>query len=380
MDACDVVVVGGGVTGLGIAHALRASGVRVVLFERDQLGGATSSRSLRIIHGGFRYLPSGDLHRVYSSLRAQAELMRLVPEAIQPLQCIMPLSGVGLEKAPLVWGATKAYDLFRLSARSRLAGAKVFASRRAEAVAPLLKGRARHGALVWSDGLLVDHAGLIDNIRAEYMRNGGAVHERSMVTEIVNEGPWCLVRSSGEETAARVVINAGGGHHAGLTVDGEPCFADVEWVRAFNLVIDRQLATDFAVGLPAPSGRLFFMVPRPVSAGGVATPSTAIGTGYLSLERADASALLSEDDLQPFLEELQVVLGADALSDEDEYKVEWGILPREPGSRVAAPLTKPVLLWKQARYAEVLATKYTTFLPWGRCVAKNVVARMRELK
>ncbi|MCB0337603.1 MAG: FAD-dependent oxidoreductase, partial [Bdellovibrionales bacterium] len=76
----DVVIVGGGIAGLGIAQAAARRGLSPLVLERNDFAAHTSNNSLRIIHGGFRYLQSFDIPRVLMSRRAQARIMRSYPE------------------------------------------------------------------------------------------------------------------------------------------------------------------------------------------------------------------------------------------------------------------------------------------------------------
>src|SRR5687768_4312203 len=100
----DVLVVGGGISGAGIALDAVARGLTVALVERDDLASGTSSKSSKLVHGGLRYLEQGDLPIVRESVVERDTLLRLAPHLVQPQPFVMPhrdrregaLTGIGL--------------------------------------------------------------------------------------------------------------------------------------------------------------------------------------------------------------------------------------------------------------------------------------------
>src|SRR4051794_40125348 len=87
----DLLVIGGGINGCGVARDAAMRGLKVLLVERDDLASGTSGRSSRLIHGGIRYLGQGRLHPVYESIRERQTLLRIVPHLVKPLAFTWPL-------------------------------------------------------------------------------------------------------------------------------------------------------------------------------------------------------------------------------------------------------------------------------------------------
>ncbi|MFQ5653191.1 MAG: glycerol-3-phosphate dehydrogenase/oxidase [Planctomycetota bacterium] len=87
----DLVIVGGGIQGVGVAQAAAARGHRVLLVEKERIAAATSSRSSKLIHGGLRYLESGQLSLVRESLRERATLLRIAPSLVRLLPFYVPV-------------------------------------------------------------------------------------------------------------------------------------------------------------------------------------------------------------------------------------------------------------------------------------------------
>ncbi|HEU4754577.1 MAG TPA: FAD-dependent oxidoreductase, partial [Armatimonadota bacterium] len=89
--AFDLLVVGGGITGVGIAREAAGRGLSVALVEARDFGGGTSSRSSRLIHGGLRYLETFELGLVFEALGERSRLLRLAPHLVEPLSFLFPI-------------------------------------------------------------------------------------------------------------------------------------------------------------------------------------------------------------------------------------------------------------------------------------------------
>lgn len=128
-EAFDVLVVGGGITGAGVALDAAARGLRTALVERADFASGTSSQSSKLVHGGIRYLQQGDVRLVYEALHERQRLLRNAPHLVQPLPFLIPLfgrdgvvsAGVSRAYATALW----LYDLtggWRIGRRHRRVG------------------------------------------------------------------------------------------------------------------------------------------------------------------------------------------------------------------------------------------------------------------
>src|SRR5207302_2960937 len=90
-DEFDVLVVGGGITGAGVAFDAASRGLKVALVERDDFASGTSSRSSRFVHGGLRYLAHGELGLVRESLAERRHLRRMAPHLVRPVLFMLPV-------------------------------------------------------------------------------------------------------------------------------------------------------------------------------------------------------------------------------------------------------------------------------------------------
>src|SRR6266513_1267070 len=89
--AFDLLVIGGGITGCGIARNAALRGLSVVLVDKGDFASGTSSRSSRLIHGGVRYLEHGHLHLVFESSAERRRLLRIAPHLVRPLEFTWPV-------------------------------------------------------------------------------------------------------------------------------------------------------------------------------------------------------------------------------------------------------------------------------------------------
>src|SRR2546428_215782 len=89
--AFDVLVIGGGITGAGIARDAAMRGLSVALVDKGDFASGTSSRSSRLIHGGVRYLEHGHLHLVFEASAERRRLLRLAPHLVRPLEFTWPV-------------------------------------------------------------------------------------------------------------------------------------------------------------------------------------------------------------------------------------------------------------------------------------------------
>src|SRR5438132_3035074 len=87
----DLLILGGGITGAGVALDATLRGLRVALIDKGDFASGTSSVSSKLVHGGLRYLEHGDLHLVYEALHERRFLLQNAPHLVQPLRFIIPL-------------------------------------------------------------------------------------------------------------------------------------------------------------------------------------------------------------------------------------------------------------------------------------------------
>src|SRR5512146_2853527 len=113
----DLVVIGAGINGAGIARDAAMRGLRALLLDKGDVGGGTTSYSTRLIHGGLRYLEHGEIGLVRESLREREVLLRIAPHLVGPLDFLIPIYA-GWRRGPgLIRFGMLAYDLLSFDRR-----------------------------------------------------------------------------------------------------------------------------------------------------------------------------------------------------------------------------------------------------------------------
>src|SRR5262245_10912414 len=160
-DPWDIVVIGGGATGAGIAVDAAARGYSVLLLERGDFGSGTSSRSTKLVHGGVRYLRQGRVGLVFDSLRERGRLRTNAPHLVHDLGFVLPCYS-RWEGVQYLAGLT-AYDL--LAGRAGLARSKLLSPAGAVRRLPTVRTERLRGGLAYRDGRFDDARLLISLLR-----------------------------------------------------------------------------------------------------------------------------------------------------------------------------------------------------------------------
>ncbi|HEV2451545.1 MAG TPA: glycerol-3-phosphate dehydrogenase/oxidase [Streptosporangiaceae bacterium] len=206
----QVLVIGGGVTGAGVALDAATRGLSVGLVEARDFASGTSSQSSKLIHGGLRYLEQFDFGLVREALTERALLLqRIAPHLIRPVSFLFPLTHRGWERAYLGSGI-RLYDMlgFSLGQVRGLPGHKQLTRRAALELAPGLKRSTVHGAIRYWDAQ-VDDARFVINLLRTAASYGARVASRTRVTGFLREGERVTgVRAVDVETGAELEIRA----------------------------------------------------------------------------------------------------------------------------------------------------------------------------
>ncbi|MEY2654837.1 MAG: hypothetical protein RLZZ524_1865, partial [Pseudomonadota bacterium] len=211
-DGCDVLVVGGGINGCGIARDLAGRGWRVTLVEADDLAAHTSSSSTKLIHGGLRYLEYYEFNLVRKALQEREVLLRSAPHIMWPLRFVMPLQPEGslLRPAWLIRLGLFLYD--HLARREVLPGSAGIDLRRHLAGQPL-QPQYRRG-FIYSDGW-VDDARLVVLNALDAQAHGARIHTRTRCIGAERDARGWSVKLQGPDgerrtLRARALVNAAG--------------------------------------------------------------------------------------------------------------------------------------------------------------------------
>ena len=257
----DLLVVGGGINGAGIARDAAGRGLSVLLVEKDDLASATSSWSTKLIHGGLRYLEHYEFRLVGESLAEREVVLRIAPHIVEPLSFVLPHEP-HLRPAWMIRAGLFLYD--RLGGRMSLPrsfGVSLDDTRWGAG----LQHRFRRG-FVYADAR-VDDARLVLLTAMSARDHGADVRVRTRFVSARREGGlWraTIVGPGGrEEIAARAIVNAAGPWVADVlaTTDAKPSNASVRHVKGSHIVVPRVHAEEHAYILQNSDNRIVFVIP-----------------------------------------------------------------------------------------------------------------------
>ncbi|WP_158904899.1 glycerol-3-phosphate dehydrogenase [Burkholderia sp. L27(2015)] len=260
----DVLVVGGGVNGAGIARDAAGRGLRVLLCEQDDLASHTSSRSTKLIHGGLRYLEHREFGLVRKALKEREVLLKLAPHIIWPLRFVMPHMP-NLRPAWMIRLGLFLYD--HLSRRETLPGSRSVNLRAHVAGTPLVESLKR--GFIYSDGW-VDDARLVVLNALDAQSRGATILTRTRVSGAQRTSAGWQVeltprdaRTPPRTVTARALVNAAGPWTGTLLQGalGQPARHQVRLVKGSHIVTRRLFDHDYAYIFQNPDQRIVFAIP-----------------------------------------------------------------------------------------------------------------------
>jgi glycerol-3-phosphate dehydrogenase len=280
-ETFDLLIIGGGITGCGIARDAAMRGWRVALLEKDDFASGTSSRSSRLVHGGIRYLEHGHFGLVFEASRERRTLARIAPHLVRPQGFLWPVYEGARVSAWKLRAALALYDflaLFKNLGRTRWLGADEIGDRE-----PELRQHGLEAGAVYFDATTDDSRLTVANARAA-VDHGATLLNHALVTALGADGTTRTVTVVDQETGtqvvthARVVVNAAGPWSDWVTQLAVPTMVNhtVRPSKGSHILVPRErIGNRGAITITSPiDGRVMFVMP----AGPTGTEFTIIGT------------------------------------------------------------------------------------------------------
>ncbi|MGH8807934.1 MAG: glycerol-3-phosphate dehydrogenase, partial [Noviherbaspirillum sp.] len=259
---CDLLVVGGGINGAGIARDAAGRGLSVVLCEKDDLASHTSSASTKLIHGGLRYLEHYEFSLVRKALIEREVLLRAAPHIMWPLRFVMP-HDKGQRPGWMIRAGLFLYD--SLAKRELLPRSQGMDLRNHAAGKPLKPEFTR--GFVYSDGW-VDDARLVVLNAVDAAEKGAKVFTRTRCASARRQGDrWVAELRTDMNTRltvnARSLVNAAGPWTAQFLQDAtqRPSGKSLRLIKGSHIVVRRLFDHPYAYIFQHPDGRIVFAIP-----------------------------------------------------------------------------------------------------------------------
>ncbi|WP_397571888.1 glycerol-3-phosphate dehydrogenase/oxidase [Schlesneria sp. T3-172] len=296
----DMLIIGGGATGVGVAVDAASRGYEVLLLEQHDFGKGTSSRSTKLVHGGVRYLEQGNISLVMEALKERGLLRQNAPHLVHDLAFIVP--SYTWWESPFYGFGLKVYNLlsgrYRFGPTSRLSRDEILKR------LPTIKTEGLQGGVVYYDGQF-DDARLLINLATTASERGAVLLNYMEVTKLRRDvdgfisGVVARDRETDHqlEIAARVVINATGAYCDAVRKMADPAASTlIAPSQGIHLVFDRSfLPGNSAIMVPhTPDGRVMFAIPW--------HQHTLVGTTDVPLNDIPIEPVATEEEIDFILE------------------------------------------------------------------------------
>jgi glycerol-3-phosphate dehydrogenase len=361
----DVLIIGGGIVGVGVARDAAMRGLRTGLVEKHDLAFGTSSRSSRLLHGGLRYLAQGRLGLVYEASHEKLILHRIAPHLAEPLPFLFPAyRGTPWPRWKLAVGV-RIYDL--LCGRRNLGRSQSLGAAAVRKLLPGIRGSGLIGAVRYFDGLTNDARLVIDTLHSAARHGAMVLNYAEMLSAAADGAMWhCQVRDvlgGGEwRLAARSVVNAAGPWAATLPHSS----LRLRLTKGVHLVIDRgRLPLPSAVVMTVGS-RLIFGIPW--------GERVILGTTDTDYAGSPEAVTTGQSDIDYLLEIANSSFPAAALTHDDVIRTWAGLRPLiDTGRGGPSDISRAhQIRMPEPGWFDVAGGKLTTY----RRIAEQVVDRI----
>jgi glycerol-3-phosphate dehydrogenase len=347
-----MVIVGGGVYGCALALEASRRGIRPLLLERDDFGQHTSWNSLRIVHGGIRYLQRLDLKRFFESVAERSWFLAHFPDLVHPLACLMPLYGRGIRRSSVLAAAIKVNDLLSRSRNegihrpeSRIPAGRIATRDETVALFPAVDQAGLTGGALWYDAVMPDSQRLIIEMLRWAAGNGATALNYVEAERLLVENKKVLgVVGRDTRTNQRfeyrvpVVVNCCGPWSREVAERFDRSVpALFRPSLALNVVLDIEPTFTTAVAVTAKQrgARTYFLYPW--------KGRTLAGTYHAARNAGVTEANRPVDDAERFLAELRVAVPGLQASMDKVHRILWGLLPVKTAGTVDLTVREVIL-------------------------------------
>ena len=381
----DVLVVGGGIHGAITAWDAALRGLSVALIERGDFGSGTSQNSLKIIHGGLRYLQDGNFSRIRMMVRERTAWMKIAPHLIHRLPCLMPTTQK-MSRSRLAMGLALMANDYLSFDRNQLADPEkdlfdgmIVSQRELSRILPGYDVSTSTGAAVWYDAQIYNSERLLLEFILSAVDAGAEVANYVEAISFLQKDNRIIgVRARDFQTGqifdiqSKLVINCAGAWMDCL-LEKAAIHSEYATSVAMNVIV-KQVWSEVAVGLTSQPvngnpPQVLFIVPW--------RNKSMIGTCHIPWQAAPHTFKLNDAMVQEFLDQINSAHPSLKLSLEDILHVNWGFLPvsKADANKQPVRLTRDgVVIDHQKKdgmsgLISILGVKYTT----ARLVAEQAM-------
>ena len=362
----DVIILGAGINGSGIARELAMSGKNVTVIDKSTIGSGTSSKSSRLIHGGLRYLETLQFKLVHEALIDRQELLRLYPDLVKMKSFYIPIYKPSPRPAWMIWFGLKFYDL--LSGKGKQHHSRIVPKTQFSIHAASFKQEGLKAVFHYYDAKTND-LHLTQRVAKDAIEYGTKFYKNTFISSINNDNDSFTVRTSQGDFSAPILINATGPWIDEVNRKFElPAKFNIRKISGIHITIDGLLTNDLMF-MQTKEKRIFFVIPEPEN------NQTIIGT----TEREEIDFVdnidVNEEDILYLINNINNYLKPGFQILRQNVKDAWiGVRPLIAEAQNPTNLSREYELDKQtfgnATLLHVFGGKLTTYLSLARKVKK----------
>jgi len=361
----DILIIGGGIYGCGVAQAASVCGYRTMLVEQRTLASGTSSQSTKLIHGGLRYLEQFNLKLVYEGLSERERLLKLAPKLVTREWFHIPIYE-GSKRPPWMVAAGLLLYFILSGGRSRF---KWLSKTDWATAVPGLTREGLRAVLAYEDAS-TDDAALTRAVAASAQSFGCNIREETRVKRAVYDGSlWTVELSDGHQIKAKILVNAGGPwvNRVSETIEPTPPGMGLQLVQGSHLLLNRP--SPGYIYTESLDGRVMFFRPW--------KNKTLAGTTETAFDGDPANAKPTESEINDILTTYNHYFPENPCGKLDIFLTFCGlrVLPKSEGVAFGSSRETVILTDndKQPSYLAIYGGKLTTYRKESEKVLKLIM-------
>jgi len=366
----DLVIIGGGINGAGLAAQAAQSGLSVVLFEKDDFASGTSSKSTKLFHGGIRYLEQGRFSLVFEGLHERNRLLKMVPHLSRPIPFLLPSYTGDSRPAWMLKIGLMLYDL--LAGSHNIGKHQWFSPKEALAKAPTLKKEGLKGCGLYYDAQVNDARLVLENILGAE-KAGACCLNYHTVTEIDQEPSgfrityWDDQAKKTSSLFAACLVNASG-PWANETAQLLNQDSDklVRPTRGTHIVVPQVLSDHAVLITTQGDNRVIFVIPW--------RGYSLVGTTDIDDSNDPDNTHPTEEEIDYLVEQADRVFPGSAIKKENIVAAFAGLRPLAWGDeKQASSVSREDQIIKKRRLITIIGGKLTTYHHMAQRALKQVL-------
>ena len=392
-DEFDILVIGGGIHGITVAREAEKNGYKTALIEMNDFGHSTSFNSMKVIHGGLRYLQHGNLKRIRQSIRSRKIMQNVAPHLIKAVPFLVPTFGRGLKSKNIMRLALSVNDLisfnrnYNIAFQNRIPGGYVISREEILKLIPGINTEKFTGGAVWYEAVVQNTERMLLEFLYEANQYDFTAANYVVALEFINSDDGIkevkvkdLINSSEFNISARVFVNAVGPWFNQIQKKLEFNKPQIKLTKAVNIIVRKNFFADYSVGLEGKENfsdtealfkrgkRLFFFVPI--------QNYTMIGTTYKLYDGKVNGLEITKEDINEIIEEANYLFPSSQLTFDDVSFYHVGLVPMDEKSSagsIQAERHSTVSEYSRNLFS-IKSVKYTT----APVIAEEVVKKIKK--